>query len=309
MKDFAAQQSRKKSSRKKTKQSGGFGQLLWLVGLLLAGGLLAMMIAQSWRWADFVGERGQQAVLFTTEEVDQTGAYLVRFYFPDLAIEVFPIESETQTEVMGGYGTYRFQAVYPLLELENKDHSYIRSTMSLSTGMLLDELWVVNTDRLQINSQARLKQFLVTNLWRNWQVSLADKLAWLALAADHRTEFTLRQNVTELPDQRFLVKDFAQAEPLCTIALVNTTDMNGLAGRIAQLLESHNFRVVRTVSNDTTAEQTTAITQAEVSEDCQLVLDKVTSLVPGPVKQQVDEDEALRQRADLVVQLGTDLVQ
>ena len=282
---------------------------------MLLGGLAVLLIGflivvfQSLRWSDLFSTAGQQTVLFFAEGVEQQGAYLVNFYFDALQVEIYPIDAEAQTEVMGGYGTYRFQAVYPLLELEGKDRSYIRSTMGLSMGMLVDELWPVDDNNLKLNSSGQLRGFILPRLLQHWQIPMTSKLAWLSLLMDQRVEVINQQIITSLPAEAFLNQQFTQAEPLCTIALVNTTSTNGLAGRIAQLLESQNFRVVRTTSDDTSVEQTTAITTEEVSPDCELVLNKVTHLVPGKVKQQADEPETVRNRADLVVKLGTDLVQ
>jgi len=312
MKDFVklvTKHSRKKSPAKKKSADSLLKQLIAAGAVLVLVGGLLLAVTQSLRWADFFSGEGQQTVLFFAEKVDQTGAFLVRFYFDDLQIEIYPIDTETPTEVMGGYGTYRFQAVYPLLELEGKELSYIRSTMSLSMGILLDELWKADVAQLDLGGQPQLKNFLLTHFWHNWQIPLGRKFSWLGLLMDQRTTVVVHQSVASLPASAFLTGNFIQTEPLCTVALVNTTTMNGLAGRIAQLLESHNFRVVRTVSDDTVAERTTAVTADEVSADCELVLDKVTSLVPGPVEREANELETVRNRADLVVKLGTDLVQ
>lgn len=301
VKDFATATTGKKHSSLKRYLLGG------LIFSVIIG--LIVVVLQSLKWSSFFSAEGQQTVLFFTEEVDQQGAYLVRFYFDNLQVEIYPIDSEVPTEVMGGYGNYRFQAVYPLLKLEGKDRSYIRSTMSLSMGILLDELWPTNTSNLELNNGTQLKSLLLTKFWHNWQIPLSRKLAWLSLLLDQRTEITVYEPVGELPAPVFLEQQFSQSEPLCTVALVNTTQMNGLAARIAQLLESHNFRIVRTISDDSLVGQTTAITTDEVSQDCQLVLEKITSLVPGAVKQQANEAETVKNRADLVVKLGTDLVQ
>jgi hypothetical protein len=299
---------RKKSARFQPSSSGFSRLLLGAAGLVLLAVFSVMMI-RSLRWADFFSQSGQQTVLFTTKQVDQVGSYLVTFYFNELRTEIFPIKPEVSTEVIGGYGTYRFQAVYPLLVLEGKDLSYIRSTMSLSMGVLLDELWTANQADLDLASAGQLQRFLMTHFWQNWQIPLVQKASWLALLLDQRTEVTVRQPVTALPANEFLDREFTQSEPLCTVALVNTTSMNGLAGRIADLLEGHNFRVVRTISDNDTVERSKVLTDEELSADCQLVLDRVERLVPGEIEREKNHQEIVRNRADLVVKLGTDLSQ
>lgn len=270
--------------------------------------IVALLLIRSLHWTDFLTHDAQNTVLFLTEKVDQSGAYVAQFEFDDRRVDLYPIPSDTSVEVTGGYGTYRFQAVYPLLVLEGKDLPYIRSTMSLSMGVLLDEVWRADTVTLKLNTTGQFALTMLKSFWHNHQISVTQKLAWLALVADQRTELVVHQPLTILPAPEF-VSLFSQSEPLCTVALVNTTPFNGLAGRIADLLEHQNFRVVRTVSDHTSVKKTTVISATQLSADCQQVLNKLTELVPGGVEQQRDEQETVRNRADLVVKLGKDLVQ
>ncbi|HEX9817313.1 MAG TPA: LytR C-terminal domain-containing protein [Patescibacteria group bacterium] len=280
------------------------GLVLLITGLLTAG-----LIIRFFPWVDFFTNQPPMTILFVTQQVDQTGAYLSQFNFADLTIDVYPIPSDLLIEVLGGYGNYRFQAVYPLLVLEGKDEAFIRSTLSLSTGVLLDELWPVNVKQLRLESPNQFTSFLVQNFWHNQHISWFTKLAVLALALAQQTELIVQPSLSALPISTWRQANLADDGLSCTVALVNTTSLNGLAGRIDNLLKSQNFRVVRTTSDDTLVARTVVISGTDFSDTCQQVLTKITHLVPGGVERQSDDQQTQLYRADLVVKLGEDLVQ
>lgn len=320
MKDFArsttrsSARSKKSASRSYSRAGGGKRAKSRGAGIFARIAVFLGIIAIFWlalsalNWSDFFGRRPDRTVALITEKVDQTGAFVGRFSFERKQIDLFPIPSEIPVEVMGGYGTYRFQAMYPLLVLEGKDADYIRSTMSLSMGVLLDEVWTVSSPELQAPKKGELFWVLATSFWQNSSIPLGEKLALLSLALDRRVEMGVSAPVRELPALE-LAGARGEAHSLCTVALVNTTPLSGLAGRIAQLLEQEGFRVVRTVSDSTLVDTTTVLTGTSLSPDCQVVQEKIELLVPGKMNHAQNEEETLRNRADLVVKLGTDLVQ
>ena len=311
MKDFIGSVPKIRRARSKAAASPRPLLVKWLIAVvvLCVAVLLGWLLLRSLQWSDFMHTDSQETVLFLAEKVDQTGAYVVQFLFDDLAVDVYPIPADVPLAVAGGYGTYRFQAVYPLLILEGKELSYIRSAMSLSTGVLLDELWYADVSTLDFNSRTRLQTFLLRQFFSNHQVGLTQKLAWLALVFDQRTDYEVHEPLTTLPSTVFEQFNYGVEQSPCTVALINTTPLAGLAGRIATLLESHHFRVVRTTSDATSVERTTVLYADPFLPDCRLVMEKLEKLVPGGVVKQVDADETVRNRADLVVRLGTDLAQ
>lgn len=315
MKDFvsvvAKAKKAKRSSSASAKKSGNpaltkIALALGTAGLLLLG---IVGIIRALPWADFFSRHGTDTVLFFTEKVDQSGAAVVRFHFDSSRIDIYPLPSELPVEVMGGYGTYRFQAAYPLLAMEGKDLEYVRSTLSLSVGILLDEVWRANESVLNVADGPRLRGFLLQHFWQNSHIPLPQKLAWLSLALDKRTEVFVFPPLSALPAPEFQTLRFFEPEPLCAIALVNTTSTSGLAGRIDQLLTGQNFRVVRTVSDTSLVEKTVAVTAEAVPKDCPAVLQKLQRLVPGGLDYQHNTEETVQYRADIVVKLGSDLAQ
>jgi hypothetical protein len=93
------------------------------------------------------------------------------------------------------------------------------------------------------------------------------------------------------------------------VAIINTTSFDGLAGRIAELLENQNYRVVRAISDTTQTEKTLVLVSDEAASDCGVIIGKLEKLVPGGVEERKDSAETLRYRADVVVKLGADLAQ
>jgi len=294
-------------TRARSKQS--FPLFKWVIMpvILVAVVLLGWLMLRTLQWSDFVQTESQTTALFLSEKVEQSGAYVVQFLFDELEVDVYPIPSDLPIAVAGGYGSYRFQAVYPILVLEGKELPYIRSAVSLSIGVLLDELWHADVTTLDLTSKTRFQAFLLRHLLSNRQVSFPQKVAWLALVFDQRTDYVIHEPLTSLPSPVFEQLNYGSEQSTCTVALINTTPLAGLAGRIASLLESHHFRVVRTTSDDTSVARTTVLFADPFLPDCRLVIEKLEKLVPGGVEKQVNTEETIRHRADLVVRLGNDL--
>lgn len=280
--------------------------IISLLGLIF---LILWLVLRFIPWSNFTSKHEQSTVLIVTAKVDQTGAYLVRFDAASLRITVHPVNADQTLNVWGGYGEYRLQAIYPLLALEGKSPAEIRSIFSLSTGVLLDELWPIDASRLELNNRAQWQAFLLAQLLKKSPLPLTEKLNWLALAADQRTSFEVRPTVSDWNSLALALPDYSQPQLACTVALINTTQLTGLANKMATLLESHNFRVVRTVSDTAPVDQTIMIMADQPPEDCDSVIGALGRILPGGFQEQQDETVTLRQRADLVVRLGSDLGQ
>ncbi|MBD3279842.1 MAG: hypothetical protein GF390_04005 [Candidatus Pacebacteria bacterium] len=93
----------------------------------------------------------------------------------------------------------------------------------------------------------------------------------------------------------------------CPVAVVNTTDITGLASRFAGLLEQEGFLVIRITSEHQTAAQTQLQVAAAPEASCDLVNQQLVKLLPAADQLEVKEDILQLYRAKAVLILGEDL--
>lgn len=305
VRDFVAHQSKK---RKKSAKANPFGKLILLTAGLIGFLLVIFFIVQSIHFGDFFRSQEKQTVLLVYGDVGKSNSYLLEANFSELTLDVYPLDSEVEIE-LGEYGDYRFQSVYPLLaSVEKKPLNFVRSTYSFSLGRVIDEVWSIDQPLQEFEQRADLKSvFFSKNIWQ-LPGSMIKKLSWLALVSDPRTEFNFYDLKSDFPlSTRLDTTDSSLF--LCSIALVNTTSVNGLAGQLEKVLTADGFSVIRTANDDQVLEKTELVMSGDETsqKNCQQVQAKITKLLPGEASLKVDDGVTSRYRADLVVKLGEDM--
>lgn len=303
MQDFAAN----KSVRKKKKSSFLNKLLFPLIGISIFL-LLIILLIRSIHFGDFFRNQERQVVLLVHKEVDKSAAYLLEANFTDLSLNVFPLNTETEIN-LGNYGQYRFQSVYPLLaSVEQKPLNFVRSTYSFALGRVIDEVWAVDRAIELSDKKSNLKSIFFSKEVFQLPTTLVKKGSWLALIGDPRTEVVFFDIEEEFPMKtRRNVTDSSLF--LCSIAIINTTSVNGLAGQIETVLSSDGFSVIRTDSDSQTLEDTEIVISSDETsqQNCKKVEEKIERLLPGEANHLTDDDVTKEYRADLVVKLGEDM--
>ncbi|MFZ5437581.1 MAG: LytR C-terminal domain-containing protein [Patescibacteria group bacterium] len=303
MQDFVAHKPKKKPVAAKSLSK------LTVLLMVLAGVILVIIfLLKSIHFGDFVRSQEKQTILLVYNAADKSTAYLLEADFSSLALAVYPLDSEVEIE-LGDYGNYRFQSVYPLLaSVEKKPLNFVRSTYSFSLGRVIDEVWPVNQPLKFFTQKTELKSiFFSRNIWQ-LPGSLIMKGSWLALVSDPRTEFNFYNLRTSFPlETRSDTTDSSLF--LCSIAVINTTSVNGLAGQIENVLSADGFSVIRTATDDQTLEKTELVVSTDKTsqQHCQRVQTKISKLLPGEATLKLDDGITNRYRADLVVKLGEDM--
>ncbi|MCC6711692.1 MAG: LytR C-terminal domain-containing protein [Candidatus Pacebacteria bacterium] len=277
--------------------------LLATIGLL---GLL-FLVFKSIHFGDFFRDFDQQTILLVHKDVGKSAGFLLTADFSTLTLEVVPLDTEVEVD-LGDYGHYRLQAVYPLLAaVEKKPLNFVRSTYSFSLGRIIDEAWGVEQQLTSINTKPALNQVFFNNIW-SFPGSLNEKLAWLALVSDSHTEVVFTEIETNFPLAK-KVKNTDSSMLLCTIAVINTTAVNGLAGKIDQVLDADGFSVIRTGNDSQTLAKTELIVGSDknTQTNCQRAQTKIESLLPGKAVITMDDNVTKQFRADLVLKIGADL--
>lgn len=96
------------------------------------------------------------------------------------------------------------------------------------------------------------------------------------------------------------------AESPLTLAVLNTTELSGLASHITQLLQARGYRVVQ-VTNDTAAVWPSTAVLVEADAQLPSYLEKdLRTLFPRPFTPVVDAEKTQEYRANVVIILGED---
>jgi hypothetical protein len=123
-------------------------------------------------------------------------------------------------------------------------------------------------------------------------------------AAAKGAEITPQDKKEQIQNIEFPIID----EGGCSLAVINTTQISGLAGQVGGIAENMGVRVIRIDSNDLDLEQSKLVVK-NLSK-CSTVFDSMRQVLLGQPKRVEDEkqmDQLLaRFRADFVVLIGSD---
>lgn len=251
-------------------------------------------------------ETGTQTVLFVPKTVaDAPGEVWVLNLDRDIAdSEVVAISSNTEVDLPGGYGKYRLAAVYPLLQLEQKDAQYTRASYSQSLGVLADAVVPLNSfDR----KSGELKGLVLKSVW-NWiwnrdKESLIILKTWIFLKRNPMpiqvgSLENLQNQVAEFEASRQVVQE-------CPVGILNGSETAGAAGAVSKLLESGKIITIRVG----TFPQDVAVSEIyhDGRAECLPVLKRVSSVMLQKPLVKLDKQMTTQYRSAIVIVLGKDL--
>ena len=158
------------------------------------------------------------------------------------------------------------------------------------------------THRLALAYQGAVGQFSCHNMFD----CLAEKIDLIihVLVAETTDRASLHDN--DLPNM-FLERSLIQNSQACSIAVINTTEVNGLASRMSDLLEKNGAYIVRVVSNDLDLDKSYVLVD-DSKNNCLVVAKKLEGLLPQ--HGELQRGEVIQPyRADIVIFLGNNLAQ
>lgn len=91
----------------------------------------------------------------------------------------------------------------------------------------------------------------------------------------------------------------------CPVALINTTGESGLATSLARILEKSSFSIIKKDDSAENLEQTKVIYDPD-EESCNQLVGKLDKILPQSLLV-ADKNEALKNRAGMVIYIGRDL--
>lgn len=93
----------------------------------------------------------------------------------------------------------------------------------------------------------------------------------------------------------------------CSVAVINASEVNGLARQISQILENTSIRVVREAGSNEPKLKDSKVYYHHQNR-CDLLLMKIKKILPPGIQVETSEEQLQQYRADLVLMLGEDLI-
>lgn len=253
----------------------------------------------------------ENIVLINYEKDYQKGIiYFSQFLPTDKKVQLVQLnEIEAVPNVLGNYGEYRLESIYPLLALENQSESYIQAAFSQAVGVSVDQVIIIHGTDFKISQRGDLQKTIRKELFSG-QFSLRKNKKLVELL------FFLRQ----VPTENYRVEERISSleelpenlEPVyfdgCSISIVNTTPTPGLATQVSQLVEQSGGLVVR-ISDQNTPYQLSTFSVDPEQVACQAITEKITHIFAEEVLIQDQPELRQQERADLVIMIGQDLAQ
>lgn len=281
-----------------------------LLGWVVAGAVLAVCVVAALGAAvvTVATPQNSQNIVIVNKTIEaEKGSIMLASLDPQESRAQFvTFDSQLKTEVVGGYGRYELRSIYPLLMLDEKPAAEIRATLTFSLDRAVDTIWSLESVP-QVTTKDQAKQLLLALAWGSQPSSLGliDRvwLGWFAWRLEvSRVLLDTVKTEKELASADFLSLAF---KPECTIAVINTTSISGVAGRVTKIFENSGGRVVRVA--DTPATLETSRVAISTDSNCLEVAEKVQQVVPTAIAIERSEQITAENRAEVVILLGKDV--
>ena len=220
---------------------------------------------------------------------------------------VFSIPAEVELEVPNGYGEYALQSVYQLLKIDKKDDQFIRATYSEILGFAIDEVVTINA-QLNHMEEAELKTFFLRKSFENlYALNLTNVYEPFSLHFKFKNmNYSQLESVEELLDYKDTITTVTgKVYQYCSVAVINASDVNGLARKRADEIEKTGALVVR-VDDTQDKHENAKIYYGQDPVDCEPLAKKISNIFyEKPEMYDLSELENAQQyRSKVVVIVG-----
>lgn len=176
--------------------------------------------------------------------------YILRLSATDDSAKVFLLDSQALVPVSGGYGFYPLGNIAPFLQLEADQSQTLAAVYNFALKQAIDEVYFVPDLQIPENEKQVRKDF--------WRLIKKE----LALTTQTRSElwkifFFLQKDLSFIKNNLLINDEGAVSSGLakdkntrCPIVLINTTKINGLAGKVSKMAEMNGVVVINLESSE-----------------------------------------------------------
>jgi hypothetical protein len=323
---------------------GSFSQLGYrIIGWLIMGGVSIGVIWLLAGWGK--GQLGKlwplhqaiSVVLVDPHPGSGTSPWLMQLQPDTKTVTLIALPTDQTTELFSGYGQYKLSAVYPLLNLDHRSPAYIRATFSAISQILVTavEPWselpnwqqqVTKTGLLTPQPAAAINRNQAQQLGRQplaalatvyWQKIWSPGLKWSDRVQNFQAWkrisqwrwFTEQSDVQWVwsTDLKAISAGNESAADQCPIAVINATEIKGLARQISNVLTANGYSTVRTTVDPVANDQSHIWLDPATAELCQSVAVHVSTILPTAPKPEINGEITKLYRAPIVIVVGGDI--
>jgi hypothetical protein len=256
-------------------------------------------------------ENARNLLLITSSTATTPRILLVTFDPDTKSTEVAAIDPELPVKnVLGGYREYPLRSIAPLFALEQKDNQALLAAYHFALGEVIDEIYFVD-ELPAVENRGQLSgvfRHLINNYWQaehQWPEKLLE--AYFFVRETQNVDFEVvtvtSENLTTFHNR---TAKLGGSTAVCPLVLVNATAQNGLAAKVAGVLEKDGLRVTRRMSGDAPQANNTIYYDPDNLE-CQAVLARLKQFFPSEPELVENKEILQNYRANLVVVLGDEL--
>lgn len=160
---------------------------------------------------------------------------------------VFSIPADEEIEVPNGYGEYALQSVYQLLKIDKRDDHFIRATYSELLGISVDEIFTIDEQITNLDQKEISQLFLRNSLENLLKLKLHKVYSSFYLHYKFKNmEYHELDNKDEIKDYREDIFSVSgDVYQYCSVAVINASQVDGLARKKADEIENTGALVVR----------------------------------------------------------------
>ena len=228
-------------------------------------------------------------------------------------IEVRKLNSAIQIPVIGGYGNYPLQSIFPLLFLDKKSPEFMRAAYIFGLKNAIDEVWTSRNPQV-FDSQTTvtkiaelLLQYQIQSQW-----TLRDRINLYNFVRTLRSNQINSLNVTDFEQWQKSQDTLAFTHPTqdCEISVINMTNITGIGNRVTNVIEKSGYTVLRLTDEIPVRDHSLIIASPEaVTKQCSETLLHLQYLFPDNIPIQQDAQTMNKFRSQIVLLIGNDTAQ
>ena len=225
-------------------------------------------------------------------------------------IETFSFPADTMIDVANGYGIYPLPSVYPMLLLDKESPEFVRSLLSLSLQVPIDEVWVstIPSDVHTTTDFKNIAQLIVKSRIQTPLVGL-DKI-WFYFFVQGNSGQLVTHQVKDMT-QWVTLKNGTSLATLpaidreCSVAVFNVSEEAGVGSKVGIFLESNGYTIIRVTDQPQAQETSDIITTSD--EKCVRVVSHLRHILPGNPLPILHSNVMNDYRANVAIRIGKDV--
>jgi hypothetical protein len=307
---------------KKQTQGEGFQRKKkrWLLLLLLTA--VVILTGGIWRWYQNTVQAFATShilLVLPNRQADQPFTQLVVVLLTENSPSMFiRIPTESSIETVGNYGQYPAQSLARFFEQEQPDSRYLQSTISVHTGVWLQEtIWLTDDFLEQAHLLSGLFRLLQTEhsslgimerfvLWQKISSQPLEEYSYQDLLELAGSTSTSEKQVLFKRSQFFLPELTTQPY---SVVIVNASGTPEVGTVFAERVKSAGFRVVGVEAAESVLDANTAASQIIVSNQSfktHAWKTTLSAIYPDLVDIVYDPAKTERLRTDIILVLGAE---